>query len=69
MEEVNLFNDINWAVIAPILVIQGILIIVAIIDLIRIDKTNGPKWMWGLIVILINIIGPIIYFIFGRRND
>ncbi|WP_268238677.1 PLDc N-terminal domain-containing protein [Lentibacillus kapialis] len=32
-------------------------------------KTNGPKWMWALIIIFINIIGPIIYFIFGRRND
>lgn len=69
MEVVSILSEINWAVIAPLLVIQGILLIVAAIDLIRIDRTNGPKWMWALIIVLINILGPIIYFIFGRRND
>ncbi|HLR61427.1 MAG TPA: PLDc N-terminal domain-containing protein [Lentibacillus sp.] len=69
MEELNILSEINWAVIAPLVVIQLILLAVAVIDLVRIDRTNGPKWMWALIVIIINIIGPIIYFIFGRRND
>ncbi|MFB4169995.1 PLDc N-terminal domain-containing protein [Virgibacillus sp. JSM 102003] len=72
MEEValiDIFSEINWAIIAPIIVIQGILLIISVIDLIRIEKTNGPKWLWFIIVIFINIIGPIIYFIFGRRQD
>lgn len=69
MSEVSILSDIDWAVIAPILVIQLILFIVALIDVIRIEKTNGPKWMWILIILFINIVGPIIYFIFGRRQQ
>jgi hypothetical protein len=61
--------DVNWALIAPILVIQVILLVVALVDLIRIEKTNGPKWLWAVIILLINIIGPILYFVIGRRNQ
>ncbi|EKN65589.1 putative negative regulator of sigma Y YxlE [Neobacillus bataviensis LMG 21833] len=56
-------------IIAPILVIQLILLIVAIIDLVKIEKTNGPKWLWALIILFINIIGPILYFVIGRRTN
>lgn len=62
-------ETINWGIIAPIFVIQLILLVIAIIDLIRIEKALGPKWVWALVIIFINIIGPIIYFIFGRRNQ
>ncbi|GEL78152.1 PLDc N-terminal domain-containing protein [Tenuibacillus multivorans] len=51
----------------PVLILQLILLVIAIIDLIRIEKANGPKWVWALVIIFINIIGPIVYFIFGRR--
>jgi hypothetical protein len=60
--------NFNWALIAPILVIQVILLIIAIIDLIRIEKTKGPKWMWFIIVLFVNIVGPILYFVIGRRS-
>ncbi|WML25943.1 PLD nuclease N-terminal domain-containing protein [Neobacillus sp. OS1-33] len=59
----------NLPIIAPILIIQLILIIVAIIDLIRIETTNGPKWLWALLILFINIIGPILYFVIGRKRD
>ncbi|QQZ09932.1 PLD nuclease N-terminal domain-containing protein [Heyndrickxia vini] len=61
--------DINWALIAPLIAIQVILLIVALIDLVRIHATNGPKWVWTIVIILGNIIGPIIYFIFGRKTS
>ena len=59
----------NLPIIAPILIIQLILIIVAIIDLIRIETTNGPKWLWALLILFINIIGPILYFVIGRKRN
>lgn len=61
--------NFNWAVLAPIFIIQLILIIVAVVDLIRIERTRGPKWLWVLIILFVNIIGPILYFVIGRRNN
>ena len=58
----------NLPILAPIIIIQLILIIVAIIDLIRIETTNGPKWLWVLIILFINILGPILYFVIGRKR-
>ncbi|MBM7553753.1 PLDc N-terminal domain-containing protein [Thalassobacillus pellis] len=65
----ELFETINWGLIAPIIVIQLILMVTALIDWARTENTNGPKMMWLFIILLLNIIGPILYFIFGRRND
>lgn len=53
--------------IAPLILIQLILMIIALIDIRRVQATNGPKWMWVLVVIFINMIGPIAYFIVGRK--
>ncbi|HSJ38019.1 MAG TPA: PLDc N-terminal domain-containing protein [Planococcus sp. (in: firmicutes)] len=52
----------------PVILIQLALMIFALVDLIRTPYTNGPKWMWGVIIIVVNIIGPILYFVIGRRN-
>ncbi|XKE82285.1 PLD nuclease N-terminal domain-containing protein [Oceanobacillus kapialis] len=65
----NLIENINWAIIAPFLVIQAILIVIALIDLVKAENTFGPKGMWVFIVIFLNIIGPIAYFLFGRRDN
>ncbi|MFF2450619.1 PLD nuclease N-terminal domain-containing protein [Neobacillus sp. NPDC058068] len=56
-------------ILAPIAIIQLVLLIIAIIDLVRIERTNGPKWLWALIILFINIIGPILYFVIGRRSN
>jgi hypothetical protein len=32
------------------------------------DEINGPKPMWA-VLILVNFVGPISYFAFGRRRD
>jgi len=52
----------------PIIIIELGLMIWALIDLIKQPATRGPKWMWVLIIILVNFIGPIIYFIIGREE-
>jgi len=63
-----MLDSINWALIAPLLIVQFILAIVALVDLARIHATNGPKWVWVIVILLINTIGPIIYFVFGRKT-
>lgn len=56
-------------ILLPIALIQLILIIMALLDLRKSEKVNGPKLMWVFIIIFINLLGPVAYFIFGRRND
>ncbi len=53
----------------PVIVIELGLLIAALVDLIRREKTRGPKWVWALVIILVNFIGPIIYFIAGRKDE
>ncbi|WP_019413006.1 PLD nuclease N-terminal domain-containing protein [Paenisporosarcina sp. TG20] len=64
----DLLQEIPWGIIAPIFIIQLILLIIALIDLSKINDTNGPKWLWALIIIFVNILGPILYFILGRKQ-
>ena len=60
---------IPWRAIAPILVLHLILMITALVSCIREEKTNGPKWIWILVILFINLIGPVLYFVVGRRNN
>lgn len=60
--------NIPWHLIWPIIVVQLILMMVALVDVIRHQRTNGPFVMWIFIIIFINLIGPILYFVFGRRQ-
>jgi hypothetical protein len=53
----------------PILLIQLALIAVALVDLLRRERTRGPKWLWAAIIVLVNFIGPIAYFVLGREED
>ncbi len=53
----------------PLILIQFGLMIAGIIDIVKREKTRGPKWMWVLIVVFVNMIGPIVYFIVGREEE
>lgn len=65
MEELQ---QVNWAVIAPLLVLQLILMVSALVSCVRQEETNGPKWLWVLIILFISTIGPILYFVVGRKR-
>lgn len=65
MEELQ---GVPWGIITPIFIIQFILLVVALIDLAKIHQTNGPKWIWVLVIVFISIFGPITYFIAGRKQ-
>ncbi|PKO05833.1 MAG: transcriptional regulator [Chloroflexi bacterium HGW-Chloroflexi-3] len=53
----------------PLFLIQLGLMIAALVDLIKRKKTKGPKWMWIIIVVFVNMIGPIVYFVVGREDE
>ncbi len=53
----------------PVILIQLGLMIAALVDLVRRAQTHGPKWVWVLVIILINFIGPIVYFVAGRKDE
>lgn len=65
----DIANDSNLLLILlPLLVLQLILLVVALIDLLKRQETNGPKWVWLLVILFINILGPIVYFLWGRTK-
>ena len=52
----------------PIILLQLVLLVVALIDLARRERTRGPKWVWVLVIVFINVIGPILYLVLGREE-
>jgi TctA family transporter len=54
----------------PLLVLEIVLLFVAIIDLDRRRYVTGNnKLVWVLVIVIFGIIGPVIYFVFGRRKN
>ena len=53
----------------PVVLIQLVLMVSALVDLIRREQTRGPKWLWALVILFVNFIGPIIYFVAGRKEE
>lgn len=53
----------------PLVLIQLALMIAALVDLVRRERTRGPKWVWVLVIVLVNFIGPIIYLTLGRQDE
>jgi len=55
----------------PLVLIQIGLLIFALLDLVKRpeEALNGSKVMWVLIIALVNVIGPILYFIVGRKDE
>lgn len=57
----------DWKVVLPVLIINYILITIALIDCFRAESIRGPKWLWVPIILLVLFLGPILYFIFGKK--
>jgi hypothetical protein len=55
--------------IIPILIVNIILWIITLRDLSQREKVRGPKWMWVLIILLVQIFGPIIYLLVARQDE
>lgn len=61
--------SIPWGIITPVLILQFILVVTALISCLKEERTNGPKWLWIVIIFGLSIIGPILYFSIGRHKD
>jgi hypothetical protein len=62
----------NRGLIIGTAVAEGCLKVAALIDIKRrpASQIRGPKWIWAVVVGLVNSCGgaPISYFVFGRRR-
>ena len=54
----------------PLIVLQLVLMLVGLFDLTRPERRvkGDSKVVWALIIIFVNLIGPLIYFLFGRED-
>ena len=59
------------ALLAPILVIQLGLMIAALFDLEKEERRGRgeSKLVWVLVIVFVNVLGPILYFVAGREES
>ncbi len=69
----NDLKDIDFIsflpIVLPIFAIGLILISTALIDLYRNRENRQNVFIWTLIIIFANLIGPILYFVLGRKGS
>ncbi|NPC94604.1 PLDc_N domain-containing protein [Bacillus sp. WMMC1349] len=61
-------SEIPWEMITPFILLYLILVVSALLNCVKEKETNGPKWLWFLIIVGISMIGPILYFIVFRQK-
>ena len=59
------------AILVPIVILELVLLVAALYDLTRPGRRvrGDSKLMWGLIVVFVSAIGPILYFLVGREPE
>ena len=55
----------------PIVVLEFGLIVFALRDLLRPDRhvRGDSKLMWGILIVVIGMLGPLLYLTVGRRDE
>ena len=57
-------------ILIPLVVIQIILLITALLHLHKHPQVRiGRKNLWIFIIIFLNIVGPVLYFLIGRGDE
>ncbi len=56
--------------VVPIAVIQVSLLVLAIRDLVRPGRRvrGDSKLLWGIVIVVIGLLGPVLYFTVGRED-
>lgn len=55
-------------IILPILIIGALLVFIALVDLFRHRDTQKNLLIWIFVILFVNTLGPILYFILGRKD-
>lgn len=59
--------SIPWSLLWPIILIQLFFQIISIVDLLRSQSVRwGNKAIWAIIILLMGILGPVLYWTLGR---
>jgi len=59
-----------WLLVIPLLLIQVGLMVYALLDMVKRPKVKGGnKWLWAILIVFVNIIGPLLYFVVGREEE
>jgi phospholipase D-like protein len=55
----------------PIIVVELVLLVMALRDLLKPERRvrGESKLMWGLIIVLISLFGPLLYLAVGRQEE
>lgn len=69
MNEVSTLDKTQIALIIPVILLYLALLLTAIIDLTKNWNERKNPVIWLVVIIVINIFGPIAYFIFGRKEE
>ncbi|BCB38314.1 phosphatidylserine synthase [Bacillus cereus] len=56
-------------IILPVIAVGALLVLIAFIDLYRHRKTRKNVLVWTFIILFVNILGPILYFVIGRKES
>ena len=57
-------------ILIPLVVIQIILLLTALVHLNKNPQVKiGSKNMWIFLIIFLNIVGPVLYFLIGRGDE
>jgi len=57
--------------IIPLVILQLALIVFGLYDLTRPDRRvkGDSKLLWGIVIVVVNLFGPLVYFMFGREES
>ena len=67
-------NNLNLgqliALLIPLVLVELGLLAFALYDLIKRKRVRGGnKWVWGIIIVVVEFLGPILYFVLGREEE
>jgi len=71
MEELTSVPTWLWVVLGVAVVLQLSLMIWALVDVIKrpAARIRGPKWLWVIIIIFGQLVGPIVYLVVARLPE